>query len=87
MFLPTQIHCRMADVKLHVPGSGGSEITKELTGVNHTYSYHTNGCFLCCTVVANKNGRDCFGHNYLKSSPNSKRKVSFVICSFSAFQN
>ena len=29
MFPVTQIHCRMADVKLHVPGSGGSEITKE----------------------------------------------------------
>ena len=39
------------------------------------------------TVVANKNGRNCFGHNYPKSSPNSKRKVSFVICLFSAFQN
>ena len=28
MILPTQIHCRMADVKLHVPGLDPSEITK-----------------------------------------------------------
>ena len=44
MFVPTQIHhCRMANVKLHVPGSGGSEIFRvNVNATNVTKMPHCN---------------------------------------------